>query len=58
MKVLGVGSLTGNARAAIQYVLQLGTVHALTIGISREEHLRENVRLVDELAPQHPLHKI
>lgn len=55
MKVLGCGRLAGDARAAIQYVLQLGTVHALTIGISRQEHLRQNVRLIEELAPRNPL---
>jgi aryl-alcohol dehydrogenase-like predicted oxidoreductase len=55
MKVLGCGRLVENARAAIQYVLQLGTVHALTIGASRPEHLRQNARLVEELAPQYPL---
>jgi aryl-alcohol dehydrogenase-like predicted oxidoreductase len=55
MKVLGCGRLAGDARAAIQYVLQLGTVHALSIGISRQDHLRQNVRLVEELAPLHPL---
>ena len=55
MKVLGCGRLVGQSRAAIQYVLQLGTVHALTIGISRQEHLRQNVRLIEELAPLYPL---
>ena len=55
MKVLGCGRPVGESRTAIQYVLGLGTVHALTIGISREEHLRQNARLVEELAPQHPL---
>ena len=55
MKVLGCGRLVGEARAAIQYVLQLGTVHALTIGVSRQEHLRKNARLVEELAPLYPL---
>jgi aryl-alcohol dehydrogenase-like predicted oxidoreductase len=58
MKVLGCGRLAGEARAAIQYVLQLGTVHALTIGISRQDHLHQNVHLVEELAPQHPLHPV
>lgn len=58
MKVLGCGRLAGEARAAIQYVLQLGTVHALTIGISRQDHLHQNVHLVEELAPQHPLHSV
>jgi aryl-alcohol dehydrogenase-like predicted oxidoreductase len=55
MKVLGCGQLVSEARAAIQYVLQLGTVHAITIGTSRREHLRQNVGLVEELAPQYPL---
>ena len=55
MKVLGCGRLVEDAHAAIRYVLQLGTVHALTIGISRPEHLRQNARLVEELAPQYPL---
>jgi len=55
MKVLGCGQLVRKARAAIQYVLKLGVVHAITIGISRREHLDENVRLVEELAPQYPL---
>jgi aryl-alcohol dehydrogenase-like predicted oxidoreductase len=55
MKVLGCGQLADKARAAIQYVLQLGVVHAIVIGTSRREHLFENVRLVEELAPQYPL---
>jgi aryl-alcohol dehydrogenase-like predicted oxidoreductase len=55
MKVLGCGQLTGKARAAIRYVFQLGVVHAITIGISRREQLLEDVRLVEELAPQYPL---
>jgi len=55
MKVLGCGQLAGKARAAIQYVFQIGVVHDITIGISRRRHLLENVRLVEELAPQHSL---
>jgi aryl-alcohol dehydrogenase-like predicted oxidoreductase len=55
MKVLGCGRLAGNAHTAIEYVFQLGTVHAITIGISHQEHLYQNVRLVEELVPQHPL---
>ena len=47
----GCGKLAENARAAIEYVFQLGTVHAITIGISNREHLYENTRLVEELAP-------
>jgi aryl-alcohol dehydrogenase-like predicted oxidoreductase len=55
MKVLGCGRLARDARAAMQYVFQLGTVHALTIGISKREHLYENLRLAEELAPRYPL---
>ena len=55
MKVLGCGQLAKDARAAIQYVFQLGTVHAITIGTSKREHLHKNLRLVEELAPQYPL---
>ena len=54
MKVLGCGELAQDPRAAIRYVLQLGTVHALTIGTSSREQLLENLRLVEELAPQFP----
>jgi aryl-alcohol dehydrogenase-like predicted oxidoreductase len=57
MKVLGVGRLAHDVRAAIQYALSLGTIHALTIGISQPAHLRENVRLIEELAPLYPLHQ-
>jgi aryl-alcohol dehydrogenase-like predicted oxidoreductase len=55
MKVLGAGRLTKDPRAAIAYALGLGTVHALTIGISRRAHLQQNVDLVNELAAAHPL---
>ena len=55
MKVLGCGRLTDDMRKAIDYVLGLGTVHALTIGPTSFEQLEENVRLVGALAPQHPL---
>ncbi len=55
MKVLGCGQLAGQARAAMQYVFQLGTVHAITVGMSQREQLHENLRLVEELAPQYPL---
>jgi aryl-alcohol dehydrogenase-like predicted oxidoreductase len=55
MKVLGRGRLAGKARAAIQYVLQLGIVHSITIGISGRAQLLENVRWVEEFAHQYPL---
>jgi len=49
MKVLGCGALKDNVRAAIEYVLQLGAVHAITIGMTSVAQLEENVRLVEEL---------
>ncbi|MEJ5308427.1 MAG: aldo/keto reductase [Anaerolineae bacterium] len=55
MKVLGCGALKGDARAAIEYVLRLRTLHAFTIGMTNAAQLEENVRLVEELAPQYPL---
>jgi aryl-alcohol dehydrogenase-like predicted oxidoreductase len=55
MKVLGCGQLVKNSHSAIQYVFQLGLVHAITIGISHQEHLYENLSLVEKLAPQYPL---
>ena len=55
MKVLGAGRLTDDPRAAIAYALGLGTLHALTIGISRQAHLKQNVQLVEELGAARPL---
>lgn len=55
MKVLGCGRLAQEPRAAIEYVLGLGTVHAITIGTSTREELIENLQLVEELAPGYPL---
>jgi len=55
MKVLGVGRLAGDARAAIRYVLGLGTVHALAIGISQQAHLQQHVQTIEELGPLYPL---
>jgi aryl-alcohol dehydrogenase-like predicted oxidoreductase len=55
IKVLGCGQLARKTHAAIQYVLQLGTVHSLVIGTSSRKQLLENVKLVGELAPQYPL---
>jgi aryl-alcohol dehydrogenase-like predicted oxidoreductase len=51
MKVLGCGRLSGQARTSIQYVLGLGTVHAVTIGMTRSAQLVQNVRIVNALAP-------
>ncbi len=55
MKVLGCGRLAARARESMQYVLGLGTVHAITIGTTSSAQLLQNVRMVEELAPGHPL---
>ena len=54
MKVLGAGKLANDARRAVQYVFQLGTVYSITIGTSSWEQLDRNSELVEELAPLHP----
>ena len=58
MKVLGCGQLADKTRAAIQYALNLGTVHSLVIGTSTEGQLLENVKAVEELAPRYPLRTV
>jgi aryl-alcohol dehydrogenase-like predicted oxidoreductase len=58
MKILGAGRLTGQARASIKYVFQLGVVHAITIGISHREHLYQDVKLVEKFASRYPLRPI
>ncbi len=49
MKVLGCGQLAHNPRGAIDYVLRLGTVHSIVIGMSSYEQLLANVSTVGEL---------
>jgi predicted aldo/keto reductase-like oxidoreductase len=48
MKVLGNGRLSSDVRAAIRYTLNLGTVHAITIGMENQEQLMDNIRFVRE----------
>lgn len=55
MKVLGCGSLTRDPKRAFEFVLGLGTVHALSIGTSSIAQLETNVALMEKLAPTHPL---
>jgi len=55
MKVLGCGSLSHDPGKAMAYVLNLGTVYAMTIGTSSVSQLQENVKLVNTLTPMHPL---
>lgn len=54
MKVLGCGQLAHSAGAAIEYVLKLGTVHAMTIGTSSREQLDQNAEIFKSLAPRYP----
>ncbi len=54
MKVLGCGVLVRQATEAVRYVLELGTVHAMTIGLSRTEHLWQSLSIFEELAPAYP----
>jgi aryl-alcohol dehydrogenase-like predicted oxidoreductase len=55
MKVLGCGALTKDVRRALAYVFQLGTVHAVTIGMTSERQLMENIRFINEFGKQYPL---
>jgi hypothetical protein len=54
MKVLGNGKLRGDVRRAIEYVLQLGSVPVLTIGLTNQAQLVESVEAVAQLAPKYP----
>jgi 1-deoxyxylulose-5-phosphate synthase len=51
MKVLGQGKLAKEAdpRDAIQFVMNLPCVHAMTIGMTSEREVEENVAIVNEL---------
>jgi hypothetical protein len=46
MKVLGVGRFGEDVVAAVDYVLGLGSVHAITIGIIDQTQLVENIHAV------------
>jgi aryl-alcohol dehydrogenase-like predicted oxidoreductase len=49
MKLFGCGELVDQRRAMIQYVMDLGTVNAFSIGMSSKQEILENVRLVEEV---------
>lgn len=55
MKVLGCGKLTKNPEKAIDYVFSLGTVQAITIGMTEREQLSQNVRWVEEMSARYPI---
>ena len=46
MKVVGNGQLAQNVEKAIEYVLNLGSVHTITLGMMNEKQLAENFQLV------------
>jgi predicted aldo/keto reductase-like oxidoreductase len=50
MKVLGCGQLTSDVPRAFEYVLNLGTVHAMTVGMSSRAQLLENIETVEALS--------
>ncbi len=50
MKVLGCGQLTSDVPRAFEYVLNLGTVHAMTIGMSSRAQILENIETVEALS--------
>jgi len=58
MKVMGAGALRQDPRRAIDYVLGLGTVHALTIGVTSVAELEQNAKLVEEASPRYPLQSL
>jgi aryl-alcohol dehydrogenase-like predicted oxidoreductase len=47
MKVLGCGRLTSDPEKAIQYILGLGCVHAMTIGHTDHTQLSQNVEIIE-----------
>jgi aryl-alcohol dehydrogenase-like predicted oxidoreductase len=49
MKVLGCGRLASDPERAIQYILDLGCVHAMTIGHTEDTQLSQNVEIIDRL---------
>jgi 1-deoxyxylulose-5-phosphate synthase len=55
MKVLGCGRLKEDPARAYRWVLDLGTLHSLSIGTSSIAQLEENAKLMESLAPSRPL---
>ena len=55
MKILGNGRLSNDVRSAIQYAQNLGSLHAITIGITHQDQLIENIQLIKEFSSQSPL---
>lgn len=54
MKILGNGHLSNDVQGAIRYALNLGTIHAITIGMESQNQLMENLRFVREFYDEQP----
>jgi aryl-alcohol dehydrogenase-like predicted oxidoreductase len=55
MKALGNGRLSDDVGSAVQYALQLRNLHAITIGITSQEQLLENLGYVSRFSTKYPL---
>ena len=54
MKVLGMGKLTredNGTRQAIEFVMGLDCVHAMTIGMTSHQQVDENLKIINEYLP-------
>ena len=49
MKVLGIGALAGELQAALDYVFNLGSVQAVTIGMTSPAQLEANIRAMGRI---------
>ncbi|HET6386993.1 MAG TPA: aldo/keto reductase [Armatimonadota bacterium] len=49
MKVLGQGSLARDPERAIEFVLNLGCVDAITIGMTSDDQVRRNIAIIERL---------
>jgi aryl-alcohol dehydrogenase-like predicted oxidoreductase len=54
MKILGNGRLSSNPRGAIEFAFRLGSIHAITIGITNQKQLIENIQSVHDHVAQFP----
>jgi len=50
MKVVGQGRLTDDPRRALQFVMGLSCVHAITVGMLSEREILQNVEIIEEFA--------
>ena len=55
MKILGNGHLSSDVHTAIRYAFNLGTIHAITIGIENQNQLMDNIRFVRDISSNLPI---